>query len=77
MPGRTSLLFLAAVGLVVGIWASIFPRGFYAAFPGLGRVWISPTGPYNEHLLRDFGALNCALGLLALLALARPARIAP
>ncbi len=27
----------------------------------MGRSWVSIDGPFNEHLLRDFGALNLAL----------------
>jgi len=74
---RVALLFLCVVGFVVGVWALIFPQGFYDAFPGFGRVWIPPSGPYNEHLVRDVGALNLALGLLAALGLVRPGRVAP
>ena len=34
---------------------------FYDDFPGLGRSWVAADGPYNEHLVRDVGALNLAL----------------
>jgi hypothetical protein len=38
-------------------------------FPGLGHHWVSPDGPYNEHLLRDVGQGNLAFGTVALVAL--------
>ena len=37
--------------------------GVYDAFPGLGFIWVSFDGPYNEHLTRDVGTLY--LGLAA------------
>ena len=65
---RLGLLLLAAVPLTVGVWALFLPRSFYEDFPLSGRDWVSALGPYNEHLVRDVGAMNLALG--ALLALA-------
>lgn len=58
---RLILLATAAIGLFVGVWAAIWPDGFYAAFPGFGRIWIAIDGPFNEHLIRDVGALYLAL----------------
>lgn len=58
---RLLLCATAAVGLFVGLWAAAWPASFYASFPGLGRVWIAVDGPYNEHLIRDVGALYLAL----------------
>jgi hypothetical protein len=56
------LLALEAVGIVsVAIWPLVSPRGFYDSFPGGGHHWIDINGPYNEHFIRDFGALNAAL----------------
>ena len=37
------------------------PAAFYDDFPGLGRMWVAPDGPYNQHLVRDVGELNLAL----------------
>ena len=65
---RIGLVVLGLQALVPGAWATASPRGFYDDFPGFGAHWISTDGPFNEHLLRDFGALNLALGMLALLA---------
>jgi hypothetical protein len=58
---RIGLVVLGFPSLVVGIWAAFFPRSFYDDFPGMGRVWVAPDGPYNEHLVRDVGELNLAL----------------
>lgn len=61
---RIVLLFLAIAALVVGVWALLAPESFYDDFPGGGRHWVSPLGPYNEHLVRDVGSLNLAIGVL-------------
>ncbi|HZA75000.1 MAG TPA: hypothetical protein VE623_01255 [Acidimicrobiales bacterium] len=66
---RAALALLVAQGLVVGSWAAISPRSFYDDFPGGGRAWVAADGPYNEHLVRDFGDLNLALAAVALVAL--------
>lgn len=56
------LLALTAGGyVVVGAWALAAPRSFYDSFPGGGRAWVSVDGPFNEHLVRDVGALNLAI----------------
>lgn len=77
-PGRrptgtdlTALALLTLTGTTVGGWALLDPVGFYLRFPGLGRHWVMPDGPFNEHLVRDVGALNLALGALALAAAVR------
>jgi len=75
---RIGVAILALTGLAVGGYATVAPRHFYDEFP-FGRAWIAVDGPFNEHLLRDFGALNLALGVVALCAvfwLARPLVIA-
>ena len=61
---RAGLLFLAATTLNGSLWALPFPRSFYEDFPLPGRDWVSTLGPYDEHLVRDYGALNLALGIL-------------
>lgn len=76
---RVLFVGLAAVGGVVGGWAEASPGGFYRTFPGFGHHWLPPLGPYNEHLLRDFGALNLGLtvaALVAAVALTRPTAVA-
>jgi len=61
---RAGCLILGAVSAELGVWAAFFPRHFYAHFPGGGRVWVSPDGPYNQHLVRDFGHYNLAFAVL-------------
>ena len=61
---RIALGYLALVSAQIGVWAVVAPRSFYDDFPGLGRAWVAVDGPYNEHLVRDVGALNLALLVL-------------
>ena len=63
---RGGLVVLAFTPALVGIWATVSPRGFYDNFPGGGHHWVSAVGAYDEHLVRDVGALY--LGSLVLLA---------
>jgi nucleoside-diphosphate-sugar epimerase len=65
---RILLWLLAASGLAIGVYAEFFPRAFYDDFP-FGRNWVAHDGPYNEHLIRDFGAMNLALAAVTLVAL--------
>lgn len=71
---RVALAVLAASGVVVGVWATFFPRSFYDDFPSGGRVWVAVDGPYNEHLVRDVGELNLALTLVTIVAAVTLAR---
>jgi hypothetical protein len=65
---RGGIAVLAITPAWVGIWATIAPRGFYDDFPGAGHSWVAAVGAYDEHLVRDVGALY--LGMLVLLAFA-------
>jgi hypothetical protein len=65
---RAGMVVLALTPALVGIWATVTPRGFYDDFPGAGHHWVSAVGAYDEHLVRDVGALY--LGALVLLAFA-------
>jgi pimeloyl-ACP methyl ester carboxylesterase len=72
---RIGLWVLAFSAVFPGIWAALAPRSFYDDFPGLGRSWVSPDGPYNEHLVRDVGDLYLALAIVtvgAAITLGRP-----
>lgn len=64
-----SLAVLTASAVYVGGWAAPFPRSFYDSFPGLNRTWVGGDGPFNEHLVRDVGALYLALAVAGVLAL--------
>ncbi|MFJ1763339.1 hypothetical protein ACIOD2_23705 [Amycolatopsis sp. NPDC088138] len=61
---RVLLVFFGVVEAVTGIWPLVTPAGFYQDFPGFRAGWVSMDGPFNEHLLRDFGGLNLALAAL-------------
>lgn len=61
---RAGLLLLVATALVVELWTLLAPRSFYEDFPAVGRGWVSALPPFNEHLVRDVGALNLALAML-------------
>jgi len=74
---RVALALLALTAAFVGFWALLAPSSFYASFPGLGYTWVSEAGPYDEHLVRDVGALYLALLVVTLLALLRPASVRP
>ncbi|HEY9697629.1 MAG TPA: hypothetical protein V6D10_10225 [Trichocoleus sp.] len=58
------LWLLAVVPLFIGFWAFFAPYHFYEIFPFPGRHWVSTLGPYNEHLVRDYGANNLGFGVL-------------
>jgi hypothetical protein len=65
---RAALVALAFIALWVGLWATFSPRSFYDNFPGGGQAWVAPDGPYNEHIIRDFGSLNLALAAVTIVA---------
>lgn len=77
MSTRVALTYLALIGIAVGVWAYGFPHGFYRAFPGLGRTWVSMDGPYNEHLVRDAGSAFLMMGALSGLGLWKPSVASP
>ena len=66
--GRIALAVLAFGTIPLAFWATFAPRQFYDDFPGGGRTWVAADGPYNEHLVRDVGALSLALLLVAVFA---------
>jgi ABC-type spermidine/putrescine transport system permease subunit II len=63
---RVGLVLLAIPSIVIAAWSLSSPRGFYDSFPGAGRHWVSALPPYNEHLLRDFGATSLTIALVLL-----------
>ena len=76
---RIGLIVLALSSAPLGVWATLAPRSFYDDFPGMGRHWVALDGPYNHHLVTDFGSLNLALAVVtiaALIYLTRPLIIA-
>jgi hypothetical protein len=58
---RGGLVTLVVVQGPIGLWALFAPKSFYEDFP-LGRGgWVSALGPYNEHLVIDYGSLTLAI----------------
>lgn len=68
---RVTLLVLLVGTVVVGAWALLAPASFHADFP-LDRGWVALDGSYNEHLVRDVGALNGSLAVVLAWAARRP-----
>ncbi|WP_326569109.1 hypothetical protein VSH64_46435 [Amycolatopsis rhabdoformis] len=58
---RVLLVLLGVVTAATGLWPLLSPMGFYQDFPGFRHGWVSMEGAFDEHLIRDFGALNLAL----------------
>jgi hypothetical protein len=56
---RAGLVFLAVTQVAAGVWGVMVPRSFYDDAP-----WVAMLPPYNEHLVRDVGAYNLALGVV-------------
>ncbi|MCM0673358.1 hypothetical protein NCC78_01260 [Micromonospora phytophila] len=60
---------------VVGVWSYFLPQASFHHFPAVLGEWISQDGPYNEHLVRDHGAMYLALGAASAYGLMRPSQI--
>jgi hypothetical protein len=61
---RSALAILGVSGAVTGVWAYVAPRHWYDNFPGLGMSWLPQLGPYNEHFVKDVGAMFLAMAAL-------------
>jgi hypothetical protein len=57
---RTGVVFLAVTQGAVGAVQLFAPKVFYNDFPTTNHPWVSLIPPYNEHLMRDVGALTLA-----------------
>jgi len=63
---RIGLVVLGIGQGAAALFALLAPRRFYDDFPVPGADWVSAAGPYNEHLIRDYGAAFLALSVLVL-----------
>jgi hypothetical protein len=63
---RVCLLLMVLASGVTGLWALFAPRSFYSSFPGGAFAWVAALPPYNEHLVRDVGALYTGFCVLFL-----------
>jgi hypothetical protein len=62
---------LVALGIgqgIAAVWALLAPHSFFGDFPARGQHWVASFAPYNEHLVRDYGASFLAISVLALIA---------
>lgn len=66
---RLLLVVLLVTALLVGGWAYAMPHHWFDTFPGFGMQWVVPFGPYNEHLVKDVGAMYLGLAVLTAAAL--------
>lgn len=61
---RAGLIFLAVTQGAAGLVQLFAPKFFYDDFPTSATPWVSLLPPYNEHLMRDVGALTLAYVLV-------------
>lgn len=74
IPTRTNLSHSMGLALVVfgaatvalGVWGFFAPESFFEDFPIRGADWVSALGPFNEHLVTDFGSAEIGLGIAAI-----------
>jgi hypothetical protein len=71
---RAGLIFLAVTQGAVGLVQLFAPATFYEDFPLPATPWVSLLPPYNEHLIRDVGALTLAYVLMLTAAAIWPER---
>lgn len=67
-PGfyRAGMLSIAIPQGLITAWALIDPRSFHDDFPPGGSHWVDVLGPYNEHMMYDYGSFTLT-GVVALL----------
>jgi len=65
---RIGLVILGVGQGTAALFALLAPRSFYDDFPVSGAHWVSSLPPFNEHLVRDYGASFLAISVLALIA---------
>lgn len=61
---RAGLAVLALSAAYLGLWAVLAPQSFFDNFPGGGFRFVESLPPYNEHLVRDFGAMNLSMAFV-------------
>jgi hypothetical protein len=71
---REWTLAISAAGAVQGVWAFFFPASFYGDFPAPGADWVSTLGPFNDHLMRDFGSALVGVSVAGLVVAWRRSR---
>ena len=61
---RIALGLLAFQAAILGLWAGFAPRSSTTSSPVSVASWVAADGPYNEHLVRDFGNMNLAMAVI-------------
>jgi hypothetical protein len=61
---RAGLILLAVLQGAAGLTQLFAPKFFYDDIPTSATPWVSLLPPYNEHLMRDVGALTLAYVLV-------------
>jgi hypothetical protein len=61
---RAGVVVVAVLQAEIAIWGLIAPHSFYASYPGAGHHWVSVMGLYDEHLVRDFAAMELGFAVL-------------
>jgi hypothetical protein len=58
-----TVVYGVTLGLM-GLWAAFAPASFHRDFPLPGAAWVSTLGPFDEHVVRDFGGALVGLSFL-------------
>lgn len=61
---RAGLVLVTVLQASAGAWQLLLPRSFYDDFPLPGHPWVALLPAYNEHLMRDVGAVNLAMAVV-------------
>jgi hypothetical protein len=61
---RVCLVIVGLAQAEIGVWGLLAPHSFYKNYPGAGHHWVATLGTYNEHLVRDFAAMELGFAVL-------------
>jgi hypothetical protein len=65
---RAGVALVAVLQGEIGIWGLLAPHSFWASYPGAGHHWVSVMGPYDQHLVRDYAAMELGFAVLLVFA---------
>lgn len=71
---KAGLLLTGLPQLLLGFWAYVAPLHFFENFPSQVEPWLPFFGPYDQHLVADFGALSAGLAAIVVFAAVRSER---
>lgn len=61
---RLAVVALALPTIATGVWALLWPQGWFDGFPGWDPRVVAALPPFNEHLATDAGAGLFASGIV-------------